>query len=725
MIGKSIAKKGSGRNAAANIRALLRYVKDATGPMAKDGEKVLESGSSGFVCDDFNDQIGEMIALSKAGMAGTNSKNTIKHYMLSWQEGEVPTREQAESSVVALMKEMRLQDCQFVWALHNDTDNMHVHIAVNRVDPISEKLIDPAGGFEKEAIHKAIAKIEHAQGWRKEVNARYDIDEKGKAIRRDRNTDDKKTEPTQRARDMETRTGEKSQERIGIELAQPIIAEAKSWQDLHDGLDAIGMRYQREGGGAVIWTGAEFVKASTVAARKDSFAQLQKRLGIFEQNGVKNEFFRHEVKDADAFEHEARDRMQRLPTRHLAADSEWESAWRSSLVSPDAHANQDYAGALRRTSIGRAGRRDSDYSVPGQEFGSADYRSAGQTSGGSNGGDNSGFGVASKSGYDEGRREPLDRRYSETWQAYAHARSEHFATKKADAAMLNASISSRKSALWWAHSAEKKKVLGGSWKGKGAQRIAMGSMLAARHAQERAGMQEKITEQRKDLKIKYPRFDDFEQWLKSHDSDEAAYQYRHRQTPEDLDSEVLAQISGPNKRHVETQTEDIREFEAQPHGKWVRYYSGAGDHAFTDAGRQITMHKVDDASTLACLQLGAQKWGQVNVEGSKEFKDRCVRLAAENGITLSNPELAERVQELKISNKEAQATRAATLERLRASHRQRATPKPAPTPKRLADPVVKAEDIERKMTAHLDAQRSEDQKPAERPNPPATRRKPS
>jgi hypothetical protein len=79
---------------------------------------------------------------------------------------------------------------------------------------------------------------------------------------------------------MEQRTGEKSAERIAIEVGAPIIKAAGSWQELHQALAKDGMRYERVGSGAVLFVNEVGVKASR-ADREASMGKLEKRLGAF------------------------------------------------------------------------------------------------------------------------------------------------------------------------------------------------------------------------------------------------------------------------------------------------------------------------------------------------------------------------------------------------------------------------------------------------------------
>jgi hypothetical protein len=58
-----------------------------------------------------------------------------------------------------------------------------------------------------------------------------------------------------RARDFEERAGERSAQRIALEVAAPIIREAGSWDEMHEALGREGVRFERKGSGAILWIG--------------------------------------------------------------------------------------------------------------------------------------------------------------------------------------------------------------------------------------------------------------------------------------------------------------------------------------------------------------------------------------------------------------------------------------------------------------------------------------
>lgn len=175
------------------------------------------------------------------------------------------------------LKEMELEGHQAIYALHGDTKNYHVHIAVNRVHPLTNKVVRVNHGFDIRQAQKVRALIEKKQGWSVLENAPYVVTEEGELARR-------KTPPEpkleQRAQDFEAATGEKSTQRIAQEKGHDIIKNAKSWEELHEGLKNIGLKFEKKGSGAIIWVGDTAIKASS-ADRSFSMGKLVKRLGEF------------------------------------------------------------------------------------------------------------------------------------------------------------------------------------------------------------------------------------------------------------------------------------------------------------------------------------------------------------------------------------------------------------------------------------------------------------
>lgn len=278
MIVKKVLNPKKSASKSARVGGLADYILN---PEHENGkEKCILSGAENFLTDSHSAQKAEMIALS---LEAVKSKDPIDHWVLSWKADEQPTADQAKKAVEMFISHLGLNDHQYIWGLHDDTENLHVHIQVNRVHPDTLKVTKVNKGFDLNAAHEAIAIIEHTQGWSKETNARFDITD-NKLIARGQDPN-KQKQPGSRQQDMEVQTGTKSAQRIAIEIAAPIIKQATSWQDLHQQLAEHGMRYEIKGSGALLFVGDITIKPSDIHPNA-SLPKLKKRLGDFEPAGA-------------------------------------------------------------------------------------------------------------------------------------------------------------------------------------------------------------------------------------------------------------------------------------------------------------------------------------------------------------------------------------------------------------------------------------------------------
>lgn len=280
MIVKKIKCKKTSKTRARQISDLVDYIRQPHG--VDCAEKIEHSGSRNFLAARHESQRMEMIALATESI---HSRMPVSHYVFSWKSHEQPTAGQVDELVDIFLDELGLEGCQTVYGLHWNTENYHVHIAVNRMHPVTMKVIDPNNGFDIEAAHKVVARVEHRQGWVSEANARYRVDEAGQIVPRPRKN---ALKPKQAALDVECATGEKSAQRVAQERGHEIIATAKNWEELHANLAAVGLRFERKGSGAIIFVGDVAVKASSVD-RAFSLGKLQKRLGDFKTGDYTDE----------------------------------------------------------------------------------------------------------------------------------------------------------------------------------------------------------------------------------------------------------------------------------------------------------------------------------------------------------------------------------------------------------------------------------------------------
>ena len=520
MIVKKV-KSYKAKNKAASIRDLTDYIREPHNQ--NPDEKVIYANGRGFLCDSHAAQREEMVSLAAESV---RSKNPVNHYIMSWREGEQPSPDQVEEAVSIFMEELGIKDHQAIYALHKDTDNLHLHLAINRVHLETLKAVKINNGFDIEAAHKAIARIENVQGWQREQNGRYQVLENGE-LGREHYDLEKPRQPDQKKRDMENRTGEKSAERIAIEDGAPIIKKAQTWEQLHRELAVKGMRYEKTGSGATLFVGDVGVKASS-ADRGASLSKMQKRLGAYEPP-------RQQV-------------AQRVPEP----------------IKPD---------------------------VPG-------------------------------------------------WNDYITGRKAHYADKAAAKLTQDKQQEQERKRLSEQQKAYRDKLMGGNWKGKGEMLNAMRSVIAAEQAAEKAALKEKLQKEREQYRQQFRPYPDLEQWQRMQKSPELAEQWRHRASePQRIEGD---RSEPPTPR-------DIRAYQPEIVGQQVHYTrkeeAGRGV-SFVDKGKSIDVHDWRDRdTTLAALQLSAQKWGHLTVTGNDEYKAMCAKLAAEHGFKIINPELQEIIQQ--------------------------------------------------------------------------------
>jgi hypothetical protein len=284
---------GSAR--AKHVRALVDYMRSPekenelreylVAYMASQGlgdgpERLIHIGARNFVCEDLDGQRAEMMAVAQAAV---RSQNPIDHWLLSWREGELPSSAEVDEAVAMFVEDLGLARHQCIYAVHGDTHNRHAHIALNRYDPGTGKVVTINKGFTREAAHKAVARIVHRFGWQPEREARY-VMEGGCAVLSEaaRTKLESGIRPLKAgAAALEVRTGYRSAQRIAQEDALPILLSAGSWPELHAALARKGIAYDPVGtNGAVLVIEGEGVRASDVS-RKATIGAIAKRLGPF------------------------------------------------------------------------------------------------------------------------------------------------------------------------------------------------------------------------------------------------------------------------------------------------------------------------------------------------------------------------------------------------------------------------------------------------------------
>ena len=183
------------------------------------------------------------------------------------------------------MNDLGYKDCQVVWGVHSNTDNMHLHIMVNRVDPTTLKCIPRGNDIFK--AQKSIAQIVHKYGYSELEHQPYIVDENGNLQKNIYTKEDNTKTLPEKVIGSEIRTGEKSMLRIAIEKILPILKSAKTWLDVHTKLAEEGFEYRTKTGGGILVAHCEGKKISIKSSsvhRSVSMKNMEKRLGPYVPN---------------------------------------------------------------------------------------------------------------------------------------------------------------------------------------------------------------------------------------------------------------------------------------------------------------------------------------------------------------------------------------------------------------------------------------------------------
>lgn len=621
MIGKKTPNPKKSGSKSGRVAGLTNYI---TAPENENSlEKCVHFEAVNFLTDDLQSQQVEMTALATTAV---RSKDPIDHYVLSWQEGEMPTIEQAREAVEMTMKHLGLEGHQVIWGLHDDTDHMHVHIAVNRVDPETLKVVEINKGFQNNAIQQAAAIVEKLQGWKVHDKARFKTDDLGHLITDKKNRPKvfekpgKQQEPTGHAKDKEIQTGEKSAQRIGIEQAAPIIAQATSWKELHAAMAEAGMQYQRKGSGAVVQVGNEFVKASSITP-KASLSALQKRFGPYQppQEIKPNEYHHHTVKAKEpypaAFGKIPGNHLRNLSKCDLAHSEKSPKTSRPRVLHLDVRADRRVAGGLRR----EAGRAINSKLTP----------------------------------------QPL-KENQPGWNEYIAIRDAQKVAKTHETIGLQKRHGDERAALAAKQKAERDGLFKDNWrKGTGKAKNLLKSFIAVQQAAEKLELRERHAAERKALQAQYKPLPMYKQW---------------REHPQIVGMKVLPLIDQHITRDKQvTVAQTLRSLTNSEDARQHITYQLNNKDVFRDEGRTIAVLDLkSDAGIAAALAVAQQKFGQtLELTGADEFKKNAVAVAVDNGLTCRflDPELDKLREQLTQQKYQAERdTARAERESLAAEH---------------------------------------------------------
>lgn len=239
-----------------NFSALVKYLTDPQGKSERIGKVSVKN----CYTDELLPALLEIQNTQEMNKRAKSDKTC--HLVLSFPEGERLSNAQLNEIEVRFCEALGFHEHQRISVVHDDTDNLHIHIAINKIHPRKLTIHNPYYDYKKVAT--LCEQIEQEYGLI-QVNHETRIDKTERIIQ-----------------DIEAKAGVESL--LGWIRRECLddIKNTNTWQDLHQVLQTHGLEIKERSNGLVfVSSNGIAVKASSVD-RSLSKPNLIKRLGAFE-----------------------------------------------------------------------------------------------------------------------------------------------------------------------------------------------------------------------------------------------------------------------------------------------------------------------------------------------------------------------------------------------------------------------------------------------------------
>jgi hypothetical protein len=281
------------------------------------GEKVAWARATNCGHDDPGWAVKHILSVQDQNTRSKSDKSY--HLVVSFPEGERPSRAQMEDIEDRLCDALGFGEHQRVSAVHQNTDNWHLHVAINKVHPATLRNVTPIRDHFR--LQAACVELEIKHGLTQELHT---VDFAQSRERKARG----------RAADFEARHGGQSflawtQEHARPALLAALEAGQGGWQAMHQVAAAFDLDLKLRGAGLVVShrsDGRLHIKASDVD-RGLSLRAMTDQLGPFQpsseqaQDRKPGARYERPTPSGDLYEAFQREREATNRTRDAAIDS--------------------------------------------------------------------------------------------------------------------------------------------------------------------------------------------------------------------------------------------------------------------------------------------------------------------------------------------------------------------------------------------------------------------
>jgi hypothetical protein len=253
LIAKHVPMRSLGKS---DFASLVDYITDAQEKTERLGRVQVTNCEAGTV----QAAIDEVLATQHLNTRAKGDKTY--HLLVSFRAGEKPSADTLKAIEDRICAGLGYDEHQRVSAVHHDTDNLHIHIAINKIHPTRNTMHEPY--YPHHTLAEMCTVLEREYGLEQD------------------NHMSRKRGAECRAADMERHAGIESL--IGWIKRECFdeLKSAKSWAELHQTMRENGLELRERANGLVIVSDdGTTIKASTLD-RELSKPKLEARLGPFE-----------------------------------------------------------------------------------------------------------------------------------------------------------------------------------------------------------------------------------------------------------------------------------------------------------------------------------------------------------------------------------------------------------------------------------------------------------
>ncbi len=241
---------------ASDFAKLVKYITGQQGKSERVGAIRVTN------CQSDQAEVASLEVLNTQEQNGRSRADKTYHLLVSFRPGEQPDQALLSAIEDRICAALGFSEHQRISVVHHDTDNLHLHIAINKIHPVRHTIHEPFNAYH--TLGQICGKLEGEYGLQGD------------------NHKARKSTAENHAADMEHQAGVESLLSWVKRECTDKIRSAGTWDELHKVMGEHGLRIHERANGLVISADSTLsVKASSVA-RDFSKANLENRLGKFQ-----------------------------------------------------------------------------------------------------------------------------------------------------------------------------------------------------------------------------------------------------------------------------------------------------------------------------------------------------------------------------------------------------------------------------------------------------------